>query len=559
MPYFTISKTFLLPSFDLPLKERQKLDAFLEILEESGVAKYIHDEDKAAAKAELGGRPNYNPYRLFATIIYAFSKHSGSVRKIEESINYDLRFIYLMEQERPTYATISKFLNNVIVKAHHEIFTAIVKTIISKHDICIDDVFVDGSKFEANANKYKFVWKPVTFHKNLNDNIKTLLSKYFPTEMNASKKLLPKEVGLYLNRILEIINKQNIDPYKIMRGRGYKTPEIVQDYFLLEKYLFKLLEYEEKTEICGPNRNSFYKTDLDATAMNLKSDYYSGLGSNMHAAYNIQIAVSKGIILAYYVGQERSDYNTLIPLLNVFKQQYNFFPKKLCTDAGYGTLQNYEFLSTYNIGNYVKFSDWQQETEGRKIHLFMIDENHILTCLNGKTAQPVSTVNNRNVRRKRNVFYKIEGCSYCRHKQICSYNLKNPIKNERVFETNPQLYIFKNEARLNLLSPKGIEMRINRSSQVEGVYGIIKQDMQFTRFRRRTIDKVTTEFMLVCLGYVIRKLFTIIEGKAKLDYWIAPANLEPQVMPPTNFKRATKKRYQGENEKLRKSKRKRGR
>ena len=127
MPYFTISKTFLLPSFDLPLKERQKLDAFLEILEESGVAKYIHDEDKAAAKAELGGRPNYNPYRLFATIIYAFSKHSGSVRKIEESINYDLRFIYLMEQERPTYATISKFLNNVIVKAHHEIFTAIVK------------------------------------------------------------------------------------------------------------------------------------------------------------------------------------------------------------------------------------------------------------------------------------------------------------------------------------------------------------------------------------------------------------------------------------------------
>ncbi len=559
MPYFTIQKTFLLPSFDIPLKERQKLDTFLQILEDSGVEKFINDEEASAAKAASGGRPSYNPYRLFATIIYGFSTHSGSLRKIEESIKYDLRFIYLMEQQRPSYATIARFCNNIVVTAQHEIFTTIVKTIISKYDICIDDVFIDGSKFEANANKYKFVWKPITFHKKLNENIKLLIIKYFPTEVPSSRKFTAKDLALYLNRLLEKVKTQKLDPFSTKREPGHRYPVIIKDFFLLEKYLLKLLEYEEKFEICGPGRNSFYKTDQDATAMTLKSDYYSGLGSNMHAAYNTQIAVSKGLILDYFVSQDRTDYYTFIPFLEAFYQHYNFYPKRVCADAGYGINNNYQFLKDNNIENYVKFQDWQQETEGQKIFLFTINQDHSLTCLNNKISQPLLSLGNRNIRRKQNVFYKIEDCLYCRHKEVCSHTLKRPIKNQRIFETNPQLFLFKNEARTNLLSPKGIEMRINRSSQVEGAYGVIKQDLQFTRFRRRSIENVSAEFMLVCLGYVIRKLFTIIDGTAKLDYWIAPLDLQPQVMPPMNFKKATKKRVIGENEKLVKKYKKRGR
>ena len=75
--------------------------------------------------------------------------------------------------------------------------------------------------------------------------------------------------------------------------------------------------FKKKEEICG-DRNSFYKTDKDATAMCLKEDYYSGLGSNMHAGYNIQIIVSKGIILDYYVGQERNDFYAFIPSIDSF-------------------------------------------------------------------------------------------------------------------------------------------------------------------------------------------------------------------------------------------------
>ena len=112
MPYFTMERLFLFPSFDIPLKEKEKLGSFLKKLELSGVEKIIEETTK---KEYAGGRHSYNPYCLFATIIYAFSKHSGSVRKIEESLNHDLGFIYLMELERPSYVTISSFLNNIVV------------------------------------------------------------------------------------------------------------------------------------------------------------------------------------------------------------------------------------------------------------------------------------------------------------------------------------------------------------------------------------------------------------------------------------------------------------
>ena len=177
MSYFINLQNKLFHSPELSIEEIIKLDKFLLLLEESGVGKIIEEATKI--DRSKGGRNPYNPYRLFATIIYVFSKHSGSLRKIEESISFDLRFIYLMDNFKPTHATISKFLNNFVVKFQRGIFISITKTIIDKYNICIDDVFLDGTKLEANANKFKFVWKPTTFKKTLCLKIRNLLLSYF--------------------------------------------------------------------------------------------------------------------------------------------------------------------------------------------------------------------------------------------------------------------------------------------------------------------------------------------------------------------------------------------
>ena len=142
MAFFTgIQQTFNLRS-DISSEEKEKMHKYLEILEESGSGEII---EKAIGKDyKKGGNLGYNPYRMYATILYAFSKHSGSVRKIEESMKYDLRFLYLMEEERPSYSTISRFCNNVVVAHQKELYSSLLKTIIKKFQIDVSDTFIDG-------------------------------------------------------------------------------------------------------------------------------------------------------------------------------------------------------------------------------------------------------------------------------------------------------------------------------------------------------------------------------------------------------------------------------
>lgn len=550
MPYFTTEKLFLFPSFDISLEEKKKIDVFLQILEQSGVGEII---EKATKKEYVAGRHSYNPYRLFATIIYAFSKHSGSVRNIEESLNFDLRFIYLMEQERPTYATISSFLNNVVVPNQNVLFSKIILAVIDHFKIDIDDVFLDGTKFEANANKYKFVWKPTTFHNKLNDNIKLLLEKYFELS-NSKKTFISKEIAEYLARLIDLAKQQGFDVLCVKTGKGHKSIPIIKDIKKLEDYLNKSLEYEEKEEICG-NRNSFYKTDKDATAMCLKEDYYSGLGSNMHAGYNVQIMVSKGIILTYYVGQERNDFYEFIPTIEQFYSNYGFYPTRICADAGYGSLSNYRYLKEHNIENYVKYNMWRNDVSGNNFDYYEFNDNHQLVCLNNKIAREESFYCGRHAKAKNNKFYIIDNCKRCKYKGLCFTPIKNKKSSVRVFETNEEMYIYRKTVRENLLSVKGIEMRVNRSSQVEGTFGIIKQDMNYERTRRRGLEKVSAEIMLVSLGYVIRKVFGLISGKGSIDYWKAPEGLTPEIIPSFNIDKALikKKKKKGKNESLRRN------
>ncbi len=548
MLYFTFFQDQLFPTAELSRAERDKIDNFLRLLEESGIGEIIYKEtykDKS-----LGGRSSYNPYRLFAAIIYAFSKHSGSLRKIEESIKFDLRFIYILNQQTPSYVTISKFLNNVVVKHYDFIFSSITKAILKKYNLGFDDCFIDGTKIEANANKYKFVYKPTTFKIKLFDKIKNLLIQYFPISENKNT-FVSKEVANYVSLMLEMLKNKNIDIDTIKTGRGYRNPKIVSDYLLLSTYLIKLLDYEEKDNICGPNRNSYYKTDHDATAMCLKEDYYSGLGSNTHAAYNLQIIVSNGIIMSFYVSQDRNDQFTLIPALEKFNLMYGFFPKRLCADAGYGSLKNYNFILANNIENYIKFADWSRVISGDIYDLFYFNQDEDLFCMNHKKATKTRFFQNRYAHRG-NYLYVIESCSYCRLKKYCQAKLKE-FKNYRVFDVNYNYTKIKKDVLQNLLSPKGIEMRVNRSSQVEGAFGVIKQDMSYERTRRRGLENVTLEFMLTCLGYNIRKLFSLIEGKAKIDYWKAPADLKAEAIPNIDYAKILKRRKKGENESLRKS------
>ena len=521
MTNFTTRNTFLIPSFDLDIKEREKIDRFLYILEKSNVAELFSNN----CYTSKGGRPAYSDYDLFATVLYGFAFNNPTLRNLEDACKYDLRYIYMMQQNRPGHSIFGNFINEVIVPNNDLIFHNVTNAILQECNIQIEDVFIDGSKYEADANKYKFVWKPTKFHEKLSNKIRTLLS-----EVNLSDNV--PHIGI-------------IDSKLIAQKVSHLSLILDDDNYLKDKYdelcqyLIKALEYEEKERICG-DRNSYYKTDHDATAMTLKSDYYSGLGSNMHAAYNSQLLVAKGIICTYYISQSRSDMNDFIPILKRFNEYYGYYPIRVCADAGYGCLDNYRFLNDNNIENYVKHNSFQGNVSGSNPDRYYLNEDGTLTCLNGNTGFKVD-ISNRHPSKSGSYFYKVEGCNECPFSIYCKRYMKNKNDNYRIFEVQEELCFYKQKALDNLLSPKGIEMRVNRSSQVEGAIGVIKQDMNYVRNRRTLIDKVKTEHMLTYLGYNIRKLFRYFSGKAKFNYWVAPDNLNAELKRKPSAKRLANK------------------
>ena len=129
------------------------------------------------------------------------------VRKIEDLCNYDLILIYIMENEIPTYKTIGNFINDYIVPNRDEIFSLVTKAIFDECKLKMDKAYIDGSKFEADANKYKFVWRPTTFHLKLSDKIRTLLDEYHisrgvPNEGIIASKIVADKL-IELNEILK--------------------------------------------------------------------------------------------------------------------------------------------------------------------------------------------------------------------------------------------------------------------------------------------------------------------------------------------------------------------
>ena len=532
MGYFNIKRPIFIVPSEKCSEKFEKIDKFMVLLDKSGVYRiinYVKYKDK-----KCKGRNGYNPYNLFAAIIYCFAKFNATLRNIEDKFIFDLRTIYIMEGNIPDHSTIGNFINTYIVPYQFEIFTCINKEIIKELGLDISDTYIDGTKIEANANKYKFVWKPTKFHNKLDIKIKELLDKIGYEHTDEPIK------SCNYNQILKsYVTTNNIDINNIPSGRGKRLTQEQRNYKVGYKYLVKLVEYEEKERICGENRNSYFKTDHDATAMVLKEDYYSKLSHDFHAGYNIQVMVSSLLILMYGVFQDRSDINTLIPMNDLYFKYYKKYPINECDDAGYGNYKNYKYIKEHNIKNYIKFQNWEGESTGKNPQLFYTFDDGVM-CLNTNIGEIVSFDYYYRKKYKDGVLYKFKGCNNCGYSYKCKAKLKkeNRDTDYRYYEIIPEYELLKEEVRNNLLSPKGIEIRINRSIQVEGTFGQIKNNMNYDRIRRRGLKKVSSEIMLMCLGVNIRRyIASLDEIKFKSNCWNTPPNLKKEMFPSVKQKK----------------------
>ena len=458
------------------------------------------------------GRLRYNPVNMLKTVLFGFMT-SGycSLRELEDNCKVNIRFMYLMDHQTPSYRTFGYFINEILQDKIENIFNDINHAIFNEEHVDLQHLYIDGSKFEANANKYTWVWKKATekFRYKLYEKITAEIEEINAEIAWSGVQITtnPEYVPDYLNEIVEqLVLLWELDTSTFVYGSGKRKSKEQRHYEHLTTFCQKLQEYIQKIEICGPNRNSYSKTDNSATFMRIKTDYMGN--DQLLPAYNVQIGVADEYIAVVDVNHYRSDMDCFVPLMEHFKQTYGFYPKYPVADAGYGSYNNYIFCEQNGIEKYMKFPMFKKETKDQKYHEdpfravnFRIDEQGVMRCPNDKAFHFLYRKNVRgNQYGRKEELYECEDCSGCPYAEKCKKTDKN-----RTVRINQELTSMHQEVIENLESIHGALLRMNRSIQAEGTFGIMKNDRWYKRIVRRGIHSVKLEVLLVAIGHNLHK------------------------------------------------------
>ena len=481
--------------------------AFDKIMEEIGIEQYLKP-----AGIKSCGRPGYSRVNMLKTILFGFMDSGyASLRELEDRCKVNIRYMYLMDYETPSYRAFGYFINEELKESVEEIFKAVMEYIRKTEHVDMQHVYIDGSKFEANANKYTWVWKKGTEKSRykLFGKITALLDEineelvYTGLRIETNTEYTPEYLDELLGRY-EIVT--GIDPSTFVHGRGHHKTRTQRHYEKLVEYTGKLREYVTKLDICGPNRNSYSKTDPDATFMRIKKDYMGN--DQLLPAYNIQLCIADGYIAAADVMQYRSDMDCFIPLIETFHKQYGFYPKYPVADAGYGSFNNYIYCQEHGMEKYMKCPMYRKETTDEKYRSnpfravnFKTDAEGDLICPNNKKFQfsHRKAVKGNQYGRQEEV-YVCEDCGGCPYAEQCKKTDGN-----RTICLNQELTAMHEEVLENLECIHGALLRMNRSIQAEGTFGIIKYDRWYKRIVRRGLESVRLELLLVSIGHNLYK------------------------------------------------------
>lgn len=481
--------------------------AFDKIMEEIEIEKYLKPEPYNRM-----GRPGYNRVNMLKTILFGFMDTGyASLRELEDRCKTNIRYMYLMDYETPSYRSFSYFINEEIKESAQDIFKAVMAYIEKADNVDLQHLYIDGSKFEANANKYTWVWKKATEKSRYR-----LFAKitYLLTEMNTTltytglkietnTEYTPDSIEIILNRYEYVCH---IDKKEFVSGKGHRKSAEQRYYEKLVEYKEKLKDYIEKIQTCGSDRNSYSKTDKDATFMRMKKDYMGN--DQLLPAYNVQIGVADEYIAVVDVMQYRSDMDCFVPLMEKFHELYGFYPKYPVADAGYGSFNNYLFCQEHEMEKYMKFTMYKKETTDDKYHNdpfravnFKTNEKGQMICPNGKAfnfayRKPVKG----NQYGRQEEYYTCEDCSGCPYSEKCKKTDQN-----RTVRINEELSEMHREVVENLESIHGALLRMNRSIQAEGTFGIMKYDRWYKRSVRKGLESVKLELLLVSIGHNLYK------------------------------------------------------
>lgn len=467
------------------------------------------------AQYEGGGSSSYHPVMMLKVLVYAYCKKIYTSRKIAEALEENIHFMWLSGEQTPDFRTLNDFRGRRMKEVIENVFSAVVEQLVVKGYVKLENYFVDGSKIEADANKHKVVWEKrrKRYEENVKAKIKELLqvieTENAKEEAEYGEKDLEskggggtgEETAQALKATVKALNEQM---------KGERSKETREAFQKLEKDCLPRLEkYEAQKEVLD-GRNSYSKTDPESTCMRMKEDR-GAEKAWPKPAYNIQLGTEGQFVVGYSVHNQSSDPICLISHLDKLEQ----LPKNIIADSAYGSEENYAYVEQHQLGNYLKYTTYYQDThhyrkpEIIRKHSFRADHFEYdakadeFICPNKQRLTYLytgkyKTTNGYESQRRH---YECLNCQGCPLKSQCT-----KAKGNRRIQVSFKLLEYRRQARENLLSDAGEALRKKRSVEVETVFGDIKHNMRFRRFHLRGVAKTNTEWGLVCIAHNMRKL-----------------------------------------------------
>jgi transposase len=464
------------------------------------------DIDPLLKKYTGGGAGSFHPRMLLKVLVFAYINNVYSSRKIEAALKENIHFMWLSGMSTPDHNTINRFRSDRLKEVLRQVFTQVVLLLSEEGLLNIKELYTDGTKIEANANRYTFVWGKAI--KTSKERIKKQLDELWQYAQNIAAAELPDTDPSGFDKIDAEKVEQTIEQInEALKDKPVNKSVKQKLNYAKKNWSANLKKYAAQEKILK-ERNSYSKTDEDATFMRMKEDHM--LNGQLKPGYNFQISTNNQYIVNYSLHQTTADTTTLQEHTEIYKQQYNHTPETITADAGYGSEQNYQYLCDNNIESYVKYNYFDKEQRSKKDEkypfkpdaLFYNEQKDHYICPMGQVMKNVCTYKTKN----KNGFtqtisrYQAHNCNGCPLRGAC-----NKSKSNRVIEVNHTLNKYKEQVRKNLNSEQGIYHRKKRPCDVEPVFANIKNNHHFKRFMLRSKPKVEIEAGLLALAHNLRK------------------------------------------------------
>src|SRR6201996_6410918 len=488
------------PTLDELIAPNHPVRTVNEVLEKVDISALV-------AAYPAAGASSYHPRMLLKALVFAYINNIYSSRRIEEALKENIHFMWLVGMSKPDHNTINRFRGQRLQKMLRPIFHQVVILLCEEGLLSLKELYTDGTKIEANANRYTFVWGKAmkTSRERIKEQLNDLwkyaqsvaASELDDTDPSGFDKIDSRKVTETIDKINEALRDKPV-PGKIRQKLNYAR----------RHWPGALDKYERQQEVLGSKRNIYSKTGPDATFMRMKEDHMRN--GQLKPGYNVQISTNKQFITSYSLHQDTTDSRTLITHVKEHIRNYGIKPANITADAGYGSQENYGWLEQRGITAYVKHSQFdRQQSERIKSKtpyatdkLAYDEDKDVFICPSGKEMINIGdrVKANRSGFKQTYTHYRAKRCKGCPLKEQCHAGQGN-----RVIEVNHTWRRLRLRAEKRLKSRRGMQKRKQRCFDVEPVFADIKHNHHFKRFMLRGLDKVAVEMGLLAMAHNLRK------------------------------------------------------